>query len=87
MKKNQHGQYVIKYDDEVDGDERGAWVAITPNAMQSRSGDYFGWLQVDDGAGASILMPLREHQIAVFEQAFAEFRQNVAIAKQAKDQI
>ncbi len=87
MKKNQHGQYVIKYDDEADGDEKGAWVAITPNAMLSRSGDYFGWLQVDDSNGNSILMPLRENQIAVFEQAFAEFRRNVAIAKQAKNQI
>ena len=41
MKKNQHGQYGIKYDDDVDGEEKGAWVGITPNAMLSRSGDYF----------------------------------------------
>lgn len=82
--KNEYGQYIIKYDDEVDGDEKGAWVAITPDAMLSRSGDYFGWLQVDDSNGNSILMPLREHQIAVFEQAFAEFRRNVELAKKAK---
>ena len=85
-RKNDSGQYVIKYDAEVDGDEEGAWVVLTPQAMLSRQGEYFCWLQVDDTSGGTLLMPLREHQIAVFEQAFAEFKRNVSLAQQAKSQ-
>ena len=82
--KNANGQYVIKYDGEVDGDEKGVWIALTPQAMLSRQGDYFCWIHVDNITGDTIVMPLREDQIAVFEQAFAEFRKNVSQAKQAE---
>lgn len=81
-----HKNYTFEYHYKIGGKEAGTAITFDPTPiMDNEAGTAYLCMKIDEGNRTTVL-PLKKEQIAMFEQAIAEFKRNVAGLRQEYNQ-